>query len=113
MSPLQYLFSLVPSTPFILALLGAIVFAAVTWQRHPRASSLLGLASVLELVSFVGGGATSAWMASSMMSSGHPERAGIVYAVIAGVQAILSAAAWALVALAIFRPGPPLAAKEP
>lgn len=103
MSPLQYLTSMLPTVPYVLAILAGVAVAAGTWQRHPNVSGLVILASLVEILNLVGGGILTMWLASSAATSAHPAQVGMIMGVMGLIRSLVSAGVWALVLVAIFR----------
>ena len=103
MSPLQYLTTMLPAVPYVLAILAGVAVAGFTWHRHPNLSGLVILASLVEILNVVGGGLLTEWLASSAVHSAHPSRVGMIIGVMGLVRSILSAGVWTLVLVAIFR----------
>lgn len=94
---------LLSGAPLYVVWIGGILLALTRWSRHPRVCALVAAALGLEIV--VNLGSTVVYTVMPMLV----ERSGMsmsvmstVYGAFGFLQGIVSAAAWALVLLAIF-----------
>ena len=104
MTATQYgLWSYVVQLPVLLVWLVGIVFALVRWPRHPRVSLAAMVAVLLALLASVGGDWLNVWVPMALQAW-HMNLVVIrgVQAAMTGLLAVIQAAAWAVVLIAIF-----------